>query len=330
MTSPQTPPQDSTEPPGLAAHGMLSMLFAGLESAEQRQDRPAAAVLMLITWLGFIGISGAHLGKPWPTVLGWIPGPLLFALGVALLLSTTLRLWSRRPALARLALMLGAYLLGNLLSGLAHQWLEPSRGVAALNAVASGFILSRLIYASAVALPMWLVYRLAFGDRSDFHLGLGRWSPHTRLGRHDRPRPWYLILAGFAVFVAVPVFVFMQAQVDFGPWHSGRLLALALPLLLMALANAFAEELLFRGLMQGASIHALGAAWGIWMVGLVFGLHHYQASFETLASLPTALLLGAGSVLFAKSVVETRGLAWSVCAHAMINMGLFSAYYVAS
>lgn len=330
MTYLKTPSASRPEPAGLAAEGMLSMLSAGLESASQRSNRLAACLLMLLTWLGFTGISGAHLGRAWPTAFGGVPGPVMFSLGLAGLLATSALLWSRRPALARLSLMLGAYLIGNLLSGMAHQWLDPGRGLPGLNVTASGFILSRLTYVTATALPMWLVYRLVFSDRSLFHLGIGRWSPLTRLGRKDRPRPWSTILAGFALFVALPVFVLMQYQVDFGPWHSGRLLALAVPLLLMALANAFAEEFLFRGMMQGASINALGAAWGIWMVGLLFGLHHYNASFESLASLPAAVMLGVGSVLFAKSVIETRGLAWAVCAHAMINVGLFSAYYVAS
>lgn len=330
MTTSQTAVARGGEPTGLAAEGMLSMLWAGLETVGQRGNRVPAMLLMLVTWLGFTGISGAHLGNAWPSAFGFIPGPLLYGLSLVVLLAVAALLWSRRPALARLSLMLGAYLLGNLLSGLAHQWLEPGRGVASLNATASGFIFSRLTYVVSTALPMWLVYRLAFSDRSFFHLGIGRWSPLTRVGRTDRPRPWFVMLGGFALFVALPIFIFMQYQVDFGPWHSGRLLVLAIPLLLMALANAFAEEFLFRGLMQGASVNALGAAWGIWMVGLLFGLHHYNASFETLASLPAALLLGVGSVLFAKSVIETRGLAWAVCAHAMINIGLFSAYYVAT
>lgn len=305
-------------------HGLFSMLRAPVESSEQRRALLPAIALFGVALVGFMAISGAHLGADW-RMLGPLPGAAVFAVCCTTLGARALFDWRRRRGLALLALMLASYLLGNLLSGVLHQWIDPRALLA--DRVAPGFIASRLLYAFAVALPMLLVWRWLLRG-NDCHLGFGDWRATGRLGRNDRQRSWGRLLLLFVLLVALPLFLLMQAMVDFGPLRSGRLPALALPLLFMALSNAFAEELLFRGLLQGAATPVLGIARGLWAVGILFGLHHLGASFDPIASLPGALAIGVGSVLFGKSVVETRGLGWAVCAHAAVNVALFSAYYV--
>lgn len=318
-------------PAQLAGHGLLSMLRAGLETAHQRRAWPGIASLMLLAWLGFTGVSGVHLGGAWRAPVLGVPRPVLFAAASLILAITALVLRRRRalggghPGLALLAAVLAAYLLGNLISGGLHRLLAPASLFASSWA---GFIASRLLYTSAVAAPMLILLWLGRQPLRPFSPagGLSAWSRRTRLGRNDRPRSWTRTLGFFAVAVVLPLFILLQAGNGFTLLP--RLPALLLPLLLMALSNAVAEELLFRGLIQSAAVRAGGMAFGIWAVAMLFGLHHWGASFAAVGSLPVSLLIGAGSALFGRSVVETGSLAWAVCAHALVDLALFSRYYV--
>ncbi len=323
--------------------GIVEMLLAGVDTPEERARLLPGAAILLLAWAGFLLISGAHLGG------GWEGGPLPPALrpgGFLLLVaaSTGTGWWLLRredasgAALGWLALLVAAYLAGNGLSHLTHRALPMERVLGTLGGgplspatrTALEFMGSRLLYAASVALPMLLVVARA---RRSLELPLPlRWgdlSVRTRLGAGDRLRSWRTLLALLGVAVGIPFFLLMQGAVGFGPLLGGRLPALALLLAGMALTNAFAEELLFRGLLQGGAVAAMGAARGMWATSLLFGLHHLGASFAPLASVPGALLLGVGSVVLAKAAHETGGLAWSVAFHAILNVGTFAAFYVA-
>lgn len=315
-------------------HGLVVMIRAGLESPEERQALPAAAALACLSWFGFMAISGVHLGGSWgPPFVGMMPRSVAFGATLVTLLAVAGCLGSRGGVLARdlsaFALMAAAYLVGNGLSGFLHVVVAPDT-ILADAPVALRFIASRCLYGFAVSVPMLLAWRGAYGGWPGFLLSLGDWSVKTRLGRSDPLRSWRALLPVIGVLVGVPFFFLLQWQVDFGPMASGRLPALLPWIAAMAVANATAEELVFRGFLQGAAVRAVGAPLGMWLIAMVFGLHHWGASFAPLASMGGALAVGVGSVLFAKSAHETGGLAWAIVVHALFNVGTFAAFYVAT
>lgn len=99
-------------------------------------------------------------------------------------------------------------------------------------------------------------------------------------------------------------------------------------ILVAAIANATAEELVFRGMLQSALIAYGGVGAGLWIQGLVFGLVHWGTSVGLVASLPVALATGFVSVYWGRAAYETRGLALPIVAHCMADTVLFSAYFV--
>jgi membrane protease YdiL (CAAX protease family) len=321
--------------PATSTFGLVEMLRSGVDGPDQVARAGWGALLLLLAWAGFTQLSGVHLGGPWgpPTVAG-LPRPAVLAaifVGCALT-GTILQACGtvRRRPLGWLALAVAAYLAGNLLSGAAHG-LIPLAAVEARFGAGPRFMLSRLVYALSVALPMLAVAAPAARSLG-FALPL-RWgdlSARTRLGKGDPLRSWRRLLLVLGLGVGAPFFLLMQAWVDFAPLQSGRIPPLLLVLAGMALANAFAEELLFRGLLQPVAEVVMGPARGMWAVSLLFGLHHAGASFAPLASVGGALLLGVGSVVLARSARETGGLAWCVCFHAILNVGTFAAFYVAT
>jgi membrane protease YdiL (CAAX protease family) len=92
------------------------------------------------------------------------------------------------------------------------------------------------------------------------------------------------------------------------PPLAGSLWPLLPGVLVAAVANAAAEEYVFRGVVQPAFIRAGGVAAGRWMQGLMFGLMHWGMSVGVLAALPVSLLIGFGSVVWGKAALDTLGM----------------------
>ena len=136
-------------------------------------------------------------------------------------------------------------------------------------------------------------------------------------------------MLGFAVFAAI-LWVVGQMGVELRPIRTGVLWALIPAILTAALANAIAEELIYRGMLQPAFVQAAGVARGLWIQGVMFGLLHWGMSVGVVAALPTSLLIGVGAVFWGKAVIETRGLSWVIIAHAMVDVAIMSAYFVPS
>ena len=90
------------------------------------------------------------------------------------------------------------------------------------------------------------------------------------------------------------MFVVVQANVLFGPVRTGTLWPLLPGVLLAALGNSLAEEVVFRGLILPAFVRGGGLAASLWMQGLMFGLMHWGMSVGILAALPLSLLMGLG------------------------------------
>lgn len=293
-----------------------------------------AALLLLVgcAWLG--GVAWLAPFRPTEVsrlleqvaplpMIYWIALGLSGALGVAALLG-------RARTLAYAALTVAGYLLAWQGAGWLYQSFDPDVVIPLeSNGDAIGFALSRLWFGLPMLVALGavaLLFRPRAGEARPM-LGLGDWRGQSRdLGR--KPHSWAAILfGGYLIFIAVMIIV-LQSPVAFEPITSGRLLALIPGVLLCAAVNALAEELVYRGFLQPAFVRFAGPGAGLWMQGLLFGLVHWGLSVGVLAALPVSLLIGFGSVVWGKAALETRGLAWTVVAHFLIDVAIMAAYFV--
>jgi membrane protease YdiL (CAAX protease family) len=65
----------------------------------------------------------------------------------------------------------------------------------------------------------------------------------------------------------------------------------------------------------------------MWVSGILFGMAHWGLSVGVLAALPISLLIGLGAVVWGKAAYETRGLAWPIAAHFLVDVAIMSAYF---
>ena len=91
-----------------------------------------------------------------------------------------------------------------------------------------------------------------------------------------------------------------------------------LPALILLVCTGFAEELIFRGMMQEAVTEALGQIWGIIYVAVLFAVLHvgYQSASDVLFVFNVALFFG-----LARTV--TGSILGVSLAHGMTNILLF-------
>lgn len=128
------------------------------------------------------------------------------------------------------------------------------------------------------------------------------------------PRPRAAWLCALATLLGVPALAVALGVVAWQPkWPAELLPWLAVNLGVTALA----EELLFRGLLQGALIARLGAARGIGLGALLFGLAHapFGAAFAVVAG-----LAGFG---YGWTLQLSGRLGAAVLLHGAVNLGHF-------
>jgi membrane protease YdiL (CAAX protease family) len=177
-----------------------------------------------------------------------------------------------------------------------------------------------------LGLAAWLFRK--GGEASRPLLGVGDWGVEALdANAKERLLPyWRRLFVGFVIFALV-LGLLLQASVGFKPITSGKLLALAPGILLAAFVNAVIEEMVYRGFLLPAFIRVLGAGAGVWVSGMLFGMAHWGLSVGVLAALPISLLIGLGAVVWGKAAYETRGLAWPIAAHFLVDVAIMSAYF---
>ena len=304
------------------------------ETAAPRSQWLWLAVLTASSWFGavaFIGMFRQHqvarllfaVAPGWT----WYWGALAVA-GLVVLYGFL----RGRHALGAASLVVLAFLLGHLLYGYLQRWLPEWRMPLGGIGDAARFAVLRLAYALALLILMLPAAMLAVRRARTpvrLALGWGDWSVEARdVIAKEAPEPWARkLLTGYMLFCLI-LFVVMQANVGFRPLISGTLWPLVPAILVAALGNALAEEVIFRGLIQPSFIAAGGVAAGLWMQGLLFGLMHWGLSVGILAALPVSLLIGLGSVIWGKAALETRGLGWVVAAHFLVDVCVMAAFFV--
>jgi membrane protease YdiL (CAAX protease family) len=310
------------------SHTLASMWKA--LPAPPRARMVSAVILLAAAWVGHVALfsrvrPGMRLARQ---LLGGVPAETIAITAAAVCLAVLFTGAFRRDAdVAGSALVMLAFLAGNALyfGPLARLYLGGSWKFATL-ADGLRFSANRTLYLAAVGGAMAVAW--LFVDRRVFaFLRAGELGASTQWSRRESG-PWSGYLGGLALTAVLPAALILQATVGFRPIRSGAIVA-ALPAIVIAsLVNALAEETIFRGFVQPAAIGLLGFGRGLWLQGLFFGLVHWGASVGALSALPVSLAIGVGSVVFGKSVLETRGLAWSILAHAMFDVAVFSAYFV--
>lgn len=238
---------------------------------------------------------------------------------------------SRVVALQAFAFMLLGYLLGVVISRYAYQAIEPRGGIPLRSY--SDMLLALwernfLLWPAAPMLVVYLVFLKGF-DSSPLRFGSWRVQPRD-VERGEKGISWVAQMGLFMGFVVFPLAVFMQSTVGFAPVTSGTMFVFMIPVAVLALFNAFTEELLFRGFIQSSFTIYLGSTAGIVAQGVFFAFHHWGASPNLIAGLPTAIILCGLGIYWGHSVRATGGLGWAICAHALVDMTYFSAHFVRS
>ena len=160
-------------------------------------------------------------------------------------------------------------------------------------------------------------------SREDLFLRVGDLSAPARPERllwFRKPIPWtrlgpqLLIVFG----IALPLFLFISLRPDFG-----RLPHLW-PLLPWALAtaglNAANEEFQFRCVPLAHLRNALPPREALWLTAIFFGLGHYFG--QPSGPIGVAMATVAGWI-WAKSIVETRGIGWAFGIHMVQDVVIF-------
>lgn len=290
---------------------------------------PAAAA-----WLGSVAFLGQFRPNEIADALASVaPLDVLHGLCVAAcVVGGAAAIVARRRPLAVLWAAVFGYLLGHPLFAVLPVHESIDFGIPfASGADGWAFVQHRLVYGACVTVcagGALLLAARALGSRPRLHLGLGSWRAIGRDFTHaSEPASYRSAIGGFALFAAV-LWVVGQMGVELEPLRSGVLWGLLPAILLAALTNALVEEVVYRGLLQPAFVHAAGIARGLWIQGMMFGMLHWGLSVGVVAALPTSLMIGVGSVFWGKAVLETRGLSWVVVAHAMVDVAIMSAYFV--
>jgi membrane protease YdiL (CAAX protease family) len=178
--------------------------------------------------------------------------------------------------------------------------------------------LTRLI---SLAMPLTNIPQLAWYPIVATPLLIAAWiiTRQLRVSRADlglRPGnlPLQLMVMGCGMAIGVAEYVILRpAPLITGlSWNSFALAALVL-----AIFTGFAEELIFRGLLQSAAVPALGR-WALVYVSLLFGTMH----IGHLSLLDVVFVFGVG-LLFAHIVRWGGSILGVSLAHSLTNITLF-------
>ena len=274
----------------------------------------------MAAWLGVSAIWGltspkdtlvSGLLRELGSLAAWAVGPAVLSGVVALFAARR----GNRGLLAASA-MLFAYLAGVAVSRYAKLWVNPPGGIPLQDLGDAGRALFERSFLLIPALPMLVVAYLVC--RQDLPFRFGNWG----VGNWHRSYLLALLLIG------LPGFFMMQSTVGFAPIKNGTLWPALLPVLALALLNAFTEELLFRGLIQTPLVAYLGAGWGVLLQAAFFAIHHWGASPSLIAGAPMAIILLFAAIWMGRSVLETRGLGWAIAFHALLDFVFFAAHFV--
>jgi hypothetical protein len=256
------------------------------------------------------------------SAMGWAErGPITCAVIVAgLVVTSVVAAWRPlRPFLVVLLALVGA------------QWLvftqlgrvpaistltgDPSFGVYMLAEQALNLVVTLVVMA-----VLFAIHR----DRHAFYLAKGDLAapagPIGWMGVKPGDR-WNALGRNLTIAISLGTLAFLvlsgQPSVD--------LVVRALPLLpvvlLAAALNAFNEEVTYKASLLSVLVGPMGSRQALWMVAAYFGIAHFYGIPYGLIGVALAWFLGW---ILAKSMLETRGLAWAWFIHFVQDVLIFS------
>lgn len=149
--------------------------------------------------------------------------------------------------------------------------------------------------------------------RQDFFLTVGNLKAVTeaeRWGIPRKPETWPGFSIRYALIIVTILLVFMIPALR--PSLSNLSVGLVLFAALCALMNAFAEEFLYRSALLPQVLPLFGKGASLILVAGWFGIGHY---FGVPTGITGVILTTIGGWVFAKAMVETRGMGWSLFLH---------------
>jgi membrane protease YdiL (CAAX protease family) len=182
------------------------------------------------------------------------------------------------------------------------------------------FFVERLMRIGAVVV-MFVVLVLMGFKRRDLYLAVGDLkaiATPTRLKIPHRPEPWTTFGRNYAI-ISVGLLLFFLI-----PALNPSLAKLSIGVLLFAAVcaamNSFAEEFLYRSALIPQVLPLFGKGATLMLVPAWFGLAHY---FGVPNGLTGVLLAGIGGWFFAKSMIETHGIAWAWFLHFLADFTVY-------
>jgi hypothetical protein len=182
------------------------------------------------------------------------------------------------------------------------------------------FFAERVIRLGAVV--VMLVVLLLMGlRRRDLYLTIGdirATAEATRLKIPHKPQPWTTFGRNYAIIsVGLLLFFLIPAlKPSLANFSVGLLLFAAI----CAAMNSFAEEFLYRSALIPQVLPLFGKGATLMLVPAWFGLAHY---FGVPNGMTGVLLAGVGGWFFAKSMIETRGIAWAWFLHFLADFTVY-------
>jgi hypothetical protein len=182
------------------------------------------------------------------------------------------------------------------------------------------FFGERLMRIGAVLVMFVVLLSMGF-RRRDLYLTVGdlkATAEPTRLKIPHKPQPWTTFGRNYAI-ISVGLLLFFLI-----PALKPSLANFTVGLLLFAAGcaamNSFAEEFLYRSALIPQVLPLFGKGATLMLVPAWFGLAHY---FGVPNGLTGVLLAGVGGWFFAKSMIETRGIAWAWFLHFLADFTVY-------
>ncbi|MEO8396002.1 MAG: CPBP family intramembrane glutamic endopeptidase [Chloroflexota bacterium] len=243
---------------------------------------------------------------------------------------------------ARLILLIGIIVLASVV-----QWIRPLRGFALVLLViyaAESFFLTlipqselyRNIFGSSANLLFFgerllrigtvlvmLLLLLGMGlKRHDFYLTLGKLNAtaeaDNRLHIPPKAEPWTRLGRNFGLISIAILLFFMLPAIK--PSLSNFSIGLVVFAAICAAINSFAEEFLYRCALLPQLLPFVSKNRTLALVAIWFGLAHY---FGIPSGITGVLITALGGWIFAKSMVETRGLGWAWFLHFLSDFTIY-------
>jgi membrane protease YdiL (CAAX protease family) len=182
------------------------------------------------------------------------------------------------------------------------------------------FFGERLMRIGAV-LVMFVVLLLMGFRRRDLYLAVGdlrATATPTRLKVPHKPEPWTTFGRNYAIISVGLLLFFLIPALN--PSLANFTVGLLLFAAVCAAMNSFAEEFLYRSALIPQVLPLFGKGATLMLVPAWFGLAHY---FGVPNGLTGVLLAGIGGWFFAKSMIETRGIAWAWFLHFLADFTVY-------